>query len=174
MNSNRMTGGFHGKWVFWTLLLLGLLAGGCDSSISPTSPSISQTPSEIEFQLLQLTNTARSSADVSPPLTPDPRLSDIGRSHSVAMRDLGFIGHVGPDGKNLRQRLGEAGVDFSRAAENLAQVTNVTDPANFAYDLLMDSESHRANILDTRFTLVGVGVVRSDDTFWITQIFVQP
>jgi uncharacterized protein YkwD len=174
MNSKRMTGGFHGKWIFWTLLFLALLAGGCDSSLSPTSPSIGKTPSELEFQLLQLTNTARSSADVEPPLTPDPGLSEIARSHSVAMRDQGFFGHVGPDGKNLRQRLEQAGFDFSRAAENLAQVTNVTDPANFAYELLMDSEGHRANILDPRFTLVGIGVVRSGETFWITQIFLRP
>jgi len=174
MNSNRITGGFHGKWVFWTLLLLGLLAGGCDSSLSPTSPTISQTPAEIEFTLLQLTNSARSSADVDPSLTSDAALSGVARNHSAAMRDQGFFGHVGPDGKNLRQRLEESGVPFSRAAENLAQVTNVTDPANFAYELLMDSENHRANILDPRFTHVGIGVARTDDTFWITQIFIAP
>ena len=174
MDSNRITSGFHGKWVFWTLLLLGLLAGGCDSSISPTSPNFDASPGEVEFQLFQLTNSARAAADVEPPLTSDPVLVEVAREHSAAMRDDGFFGHVGPDGRGLRQRLDDAGIGYSKAAENLAQVSNVGNPAEFTYDLLMDSERHRANILDPRYTLVGIGVVRSGDAYWITQIFVQP
>lgn len=174
MSSNRITSGFHGKWIFWGLLLLGLLTGGCNSSLGPTSPESSQTPAEIEYQLLQLTNAARAAAGVEPALTEDPRLTDVARDHSRAMRDQGFFGHVGPDGRTLRQRLEDAGIDYNRAAENLAQVTNVADPSSFAHDLLIDSERHRANILDPRFELVGIGVARSDDTFWITQIFIKP
>jgi len=174
MDSNRITGGFHGKWVFWVLLLLAFLAGGCDSSLGPTSPAIEMSPAEVEFQLLQLTNRARSSADVQPEVVADPQVANVARQHSAAMRDQGFFGHAGADGRDLRQRLEDAGIPYSRAAENLAQVTNVSDPANFAYDLLMDSENHRENILDPRFTLVGIGVARSDDSYWITQIFIKP
>lgn len=147
---------------------------GCNSSASPTSPGPALTTAEVELQLLQLTNRARSTADIDPDLTPDPALSDVARSHSAAMRDMGFLGHEGPDGKSLRERLDEAGVDYSRAAENIAQVNNSTNPAAFAHDLLMDSERHRANILDSRFSLMGIGVTRSNDTFWITQIFIKP
>jgi uncharacterized protein YkwD len=111
---------------------------------------------------------------VAPQLIVDAALGDIARTHSIAMRDLGFFGHQGPDGRSLRRRLEEAGIDFSRAAENLAQVTNSADPATFAHELLMDSERHRANILDPRFRYVRVGVARSQDTFWITEIFIQP
>jgi len=174
MSSHQITDGFQGKWFFWALLLLGLLTGGCGGPGSPTSPSINVDPSEVEFQLLHLTNGERSSADVDPDLTPDTILGEIARSHSYAMRDQGFIGHESVDGKTLRQRLEEAGIDFSRAAENLAQVTNTSNPASFAHGLLMDSERHRTNILDPRFSYVGIGVSRSDNTFWITQIFIKP
>lgn len=174
MDGNRITSGFHGKWVFWALLLLGLLASGCNSSLSPTAPEIDASPAEVEFQLFELTNSARASAGIEPPLTADPRLVDVARTHSTAMRDQGFFGHVGPDGRGLRQRLDDAGISYSRAAENLAQVSNIASPADFAYDLLMDSERHRDNILDPRFTDVGIGVVRSGDSYWITQIFIQP
>jgi uncharacterized protein YkwD len=128
----------------------------------------------VEFQLFEATNTGRSSQGVEPPLTSDPHLVDVAREHSRAMRDQGFFGHVGPDGRGLRQRLDDAGISYRRAAENLARVTNVDDPANFAYDLLMDSERHRENILDPRFSQVAIGVVRDTDSFWITQIFIQP
>jgi uncharacterized protein YkwD len=173
MQINRITSGFYGKWVFWALLLLALLAGGCDSSLGPTTPIVDASPAEVEFQLFELTNSARASQGVEPSIS-DSGLVETAREHSRAMRDQGFFGHVGPDGRGLRQRLDEAGIPFRRAAENLAHVTHVDDPANFAYELLMDSERHRENILDPRFTQVGIGVVRDADSFWITQIFIQP
>ncbi len=154
------------------MLLVALLAA-CNSGGSPTEPNVAFSDSEIEFKLLQLTNQARQSSNVEP-LGLESGLSDIARQHSRDMRDLGFLGHVKPDGTTLRQRLEAAGYEFSRAAENIAQVTRVGDPASFAHDLLMESERHRANILDPRFSLVGIGVARSNDTFWITQVFLRP
>lgn len=175
MSSQQITDGFHGKWFFWALLLLGLLTGGCGGSPgSPTSPSLDVAPAEVEFQLLHLTNREREEAAVNPDLAADTILGEIARSHSYAMRDAGFFGHEDPRGRTLRERLEEAGIDFSRAAENLAKVTNTSNPATFAHDLLMNSERHRTNILDPKFTYVGIGVSRSNDTFWITQIFIKP
>ncbi len=175
MSSNRVTtGGFHGKWFFWALLLLGLLASSCNSSLGPTAPEISSSPAELEFQLLQLTNSARSAADVEPPLGPDPAVAEVARNHSRAMRDQGFFGHVGPDGRGLRERLQDAGIDYSRASENLAQIINSANPADQVHSLLMDSDPHQANILDSRFELVGIGVAASDNTLWVTQIFIKP
>jgi len=177
MSTSGITRRSPARWsAGWTACVVFLLAlgQGCSSSESPTSPSGALTASEVELQLLQLTNRERFSAEVNPDLTSDSALSEIARSHSFAMRDQGFFGHEGPDGRTLRQRLDVAGVPYSRAAENIAQVTNSTDPAVFAHELLMDSERHRANILDPRFSYVGIGVSRSGDTFWITQIFIRP
>ena len=173
---NRIASGLlRPGWVGGVgVLIVAIAVVACSGSGSPTSPSSSVSASEVEFQLLRLTNGERDGAGVDPDLDSDTSLSNLARAHSNAMRDQGFVGHTGPDGRTLRQRLVEAGVDYSRAAENIAQVSNTANPASLAHELLMDSERHRANILDPRFHLVGIGVARSSDTFWITQIFVKP
>lgn len=153
--------------VVWSML-------GCSSSVGPTEPSGAQTTSEIEYQLLQLTNRVRGDAGIAPELVLDAALSDVARRYSEEMRDRGFFSHASPDGTTLRQRLERAGIEYSRAGENIAQVTNASNPSVLAHDLLMDSERHRANILDAHFQQVGIGVARSSDTFWITQVFVTP
>lgn len=147
---------------------------GCSSSVGPTEPSAAETTSEIEYQLFQMSNRERNSAGVVEELELDSALSEIARRYSEEMRDRGFFSHSSPDGTTLRERLERAGVEYSRAGENIAQVTNASNPAVLAHDLLMDSERHRANILDRRFQQVGIGVTRSSDTFLITQVFVTP
>ena len=42
------------------------------------------------------------------------------------------------------------------------------------HDALMASESHRHVLLSGRYTVVGIGVVRSGDRWWITQDYVEP
>ena len=172
----RITGGIERGWV-GRLAPLVVLAGsilGCSSSVGPTEPSAAETTTEIEYQLLQMSNRERTGAGVVQELVPDSALSDIARRYSEEMRDRGFFSHSSPDGTTLRQRLDRGGIDSSRAGENIAQVSNASNPAVLAHDLLMDSERHRANILDREFRQVGIGVARSSDTFWITQIFVTP
>ncbi len=40
--------------------------------------------------------------------------------------------------------------------------------------MFLQSEGHRANILDPDKVAIGVGVVRSDGRIWVTEIFRQP
>lgn len=104
----------------------------------------------------------------------DPVLTEIARAHSRRMRDEGFFGHQDPSGAGLVDRLRAAGVTFSLAGENLATVDGATDPAAVAHQGLMANATHRGNILDPRFTEIGIGVAQSGDTYWITQIFLRP
>ena len=56
------------------------------------------------------------------------------------------------------------GLVYSAAAENIAWMNGTTDPLIAAERLtndLMDSPDHRANILDPKFTHVGIGSWRS-------------
>ena len=172
----RITGGTErgrvGRLAPLVVLVGSIL--GCSSSVGPTEPSVAETTSEIEYQLLQMSNRERRNAGVAEELVLDSDLSDIARRYSEEMRDRGFFNHSSPDGVTLRQRLERAGVDYSRAGENIAQAGNASNPAVLAHDLLIDSERHRANILDRQYQLIGIGVSRSNDTFWITQIFVAP
>ena len=104
----------------------------------------------------------------------DGRLSEVAREHSEAMRDGGFFGHRNPSGQGLRGRLNSSGVQYSEASENLAQVNDDQQPALIAHHFLMSSPDHRDNILDSKFSRVGIGVARSGSSFWITQVFVRP
>ena len=156
-----------------TLVLLVLLAACGGSSDSPTAPA-DVSPFEVESKSTSLVNSTRSQEQISPLLTVDQVLAEVARRHSEAMRDQGFFSHVAPDGSDLRSRLREAGVSFRTAGENLAQVQNSVDPAAHAHGLLMESSSHRENILSEKYDLLGVGVAKQGNTYWITQIFLEP
>ncbi|HUO86221.1 MAG TPA: CAP domain-containing protein [Thermoanaerobaculia bacterium] len=110
----------------------------------------------------------------APDLLLDPVLTEVARRYSERMRDEGFFGHQDPDGGGLASRLRAVGVSFSLAGENLAHVSGADDPAALAHQMLMGNEEHRANILDARFTEVGIGVAQRGDTYWMTQIFLRP
>lgn len=172
----RITGGIQRGWSSGVAptLTAALSILGCGSAFGPTEASEVQTASKIEYRLLQLSNRERDAAGVAAELTLDETLSDIARSFSREMRDQGFFSHTSPSGVTLRQRLEAAGVDYSRAGEDIAQVPHDSNPAALAHDLLMDSERHRANILDSEFSLVGIGVARSSHIYWITQVLVTP
>ncbi len=153
----------------WVPLLAGVLLA-CGSS--PTAPH-EPTPSEVEARSLELVNDARAAAGV-PPMSLSEAVAAVARAHSVRMRDEGFFGHMGSDHLGLTARLQAAGIAFHGAAENLARTTGIADPAGFAHTELMASEEHREHILGPDYRLAGVGVARAGDTFWLTQIFIQP
>lgn len=155
-----------------TFALVGC-SGGSGATDTPTSP-LTPMPPAVELDSFGHLNEARQDHSVNPPLGLRAAASDVARRHSENMRDAGFFSHVDPQGRSVAQRLQEAGVPFRAAAENLAQVTHAGNPAAFAHQQLMASSSHRPNILNARFQLVGVGVARMGDSYWITQVFIEP
>ncbi len=155
------------------LLLIGACSGDGGSGVGPTAPS-DMSPFQVESVLTDLVNQARSAAGVAPDLALDPGVSQVARAHSEAMRDRGFFSHVDPDGNRLRDRLRSAGIPFRSAGENLAQVGGSSDPAGMAHQMLMDSSSHRENILSGKFSVMGIGVAKRGSEYWITQIFIEP
>jgi len=165
------------RWPILILLLAAFgLAMGCSGSggdESPTAAGGALSADDVEFRSLQLVNRARSSENVDPQLGLDPAVAAVARKHSRAMRDQGFFGHADKSGNTLRQRLDAAGIQYRGAAENLAQVHHESRPAAVAHSQLMSSASHRANILNPKYRLAGVGVAKSGDTYWITQIFIR-
>jgi uncharacterized protein YkwD len=161
--------------TFAAVVVVGVaVLGGCSGGAGggPSAPGGPAGAASVEAASFARVNDSRREAD-RPELMPDPVLAEIARQHSRRMRDEGFFDHVAPDGSALTARLATAGVRYSAAGENLAWVKNSHDPAGTAHKLLMDNPEHRRNILDARFTDVGVGVAQGGDTYWITQIFVR-
>lgn len=56
---------------------------------------------------------------------------------------------------------------ISAVAENVG----VGDTLNKVHSALMNSSSHRRNILSNDFVRVGVGVVRRGGRVWVTELF---
>lgn len=94
-------------------------------------------------------------------------VSAISRGHSQAMAAAGTIYHNDAYfAPSTKQRL-----DAALLGENVARNADIDD----AHRRLMNSPGHRANLLDARFTVVGLGVYRSSTgSLYVTQNFVQP
>ena len=170
----------HSRWggnsrhsALLALACMALLLGCSGDGGSPTEPSAAEAELQVEAQSFTLLNSARADAGVTPRLSRAEALRSIARAHSEAMRNGDFVAHNGPGTQTLKARLRSAGITYSQAGENLARVVAI-DPAGVAHQQLMASPGHRSNILSPEFTRAGVGVARSGDTFWITQIFIKP
>jgi len=122
-----------------------------------------------EARMLQLVNEARNNVGL-PSLYMDQRLVDFARSYSSEMIQYNFFSHVSPVSGDLQQRISARGIGgWLLAGENIAKAPNV----EVAFDALMNSPTHRDNILRPEFNCVGIGVVQGPDCLYISQEFMQ-
>jgi uncharacterized protein YkwD len=109
---------------------------------------------ELEAEMLKLVNRERAAAGLKP-VTADPELTAVARSHSTDMFMRGYFAHKTPDGLDPFDRMREADVQFLTAGENLALAPTL----RVAHHGLMNSPGHRANILRPQFGRLGIGVI---------------
>lgn len=135
---------------------------------------------DLEAGFLALVNAERRAEGLGP-LALRTDLRAAARFHSLDMAVNGFFGHQGPDGRSADDRIAAldrtALADFS--AENVATVSKSSgrmDP-DFAlkrlHENLINSPTHRANILHEKATHVAFGVVRTRSGVWVTQAFLS-
>jgi hypothetical protein len=74
------------------------------------------------------------------------------------MGDHHFFGHVSPTTGSTDDRYRRSGVVVAAFGENVAEA----DSAETAFDGLMESPGHRANMLSAQFTHVGIAAVSID------------
>ena len=137
-----------------------------------------------EQDLIAAINTERKTRGLSP-LTLDPLLTATARAHSREMSDLNYFNHESPTPANqtpldrylaTRRIQGQEKPHTALVGENLfyASVTDSVYNAGYAHTRLMASPGHRANILEPRFTKVGVGLYRDPQgRFWVTEMFLR-
>ncbi len=107
-----------------------------------------------EEVMLNLINEARAKSGLKI-LSYDPLLRNVARAHALDMLKAGYFSHINLQGETPFDRLSKAGIAFQAAGENLALAPNV----NLAFDGLMNSPGHRANILEPKFGRAGIGVI---------------
>jgi len=114
-------------------------------------------------RMVQLVNAERAEAGCEP-LQVDPGLSRAAQRHAADMASGDYFAHTSPDGATMRSRFAEAEVSGARA-ENIAW-GNAGDP-DAVVAALMDSSSHRDNMLDCGFTRTGAGYDGRNGARWV-------
>lgn len=132
---------------------------------------------ELINQVLELTNAERAKAGLSP-LKLNSQLVDAAQDHSSDMAYDDFFNHTGVDGSNPSDRVQDTGYQYSTVGENIAAGQRTAAEVVEAW---MNSPGHRANILNARYTEIGIGYeFLENDTgsvrykhYW-TQVFGTP
>ncbi|MEO6397678.1 MAG: CAP domain-containing protein [Tepidiformaceae bacterium] len=121
--------------------------------------------SNLEFRLFAGINSERAAAGL-PALALDSGLTKVARTRSQQMADQGYFGHVDPAGYSMYTALLKyfGYSSYAWAGENLAMNNAAAAEASErSLVSLMNSSTHRANILASDFSRIGVGEVTTAD-----------
>ncbi len=115
----------------------------------------------VETEIFNLANEERAKASINS-LRRDGRVAGVARAYSEVLSDEGFH-HTDTEGKDVKDRLNEAGIVFLVAAENLFSSSSMTAQTNLAREAIdgwLKSPGHRATLLDRDgiYSDAGVGV----------------
>ena len=144
---------FHGFFIF---LLTAAHAVQAGSSISAS-----------EKRIFEELNSERASHGLSA-LQWDDHAANAARAHAQLLAENDKLSHQFPGESSLPERLGATGARFTVSAENVARTGFVED----VHPALMSSSGHRANILNTRYNAVGIGVIEGNGKIYVTQDFI--
>lgn len=128
------------------------------------------SPEQLEDRLIELVNRERSGKGQTV-LTVDKGLREVSRAHSRKMADEDKLGHHFSNYPELDQRAAASGIFFSELGENVA--AGETFVMRFVHEALMDSPEHRKNILSSKFSHLGIGIIKKGNIYYTTQTFAQ-
>ena len=149
------------------------------STGTPENPSAQSAPSdnnfvaEIEQLIYQRVNSERAAAGL-PGLSYNTTMEKYARIKSADMGEKGYFSHEDPQGKLITDTMKADGVSYNSWGENIAYIQGKRGNEGLATEFMnnwMNSSGHRANILSTNFTSIGVGVYKIGNTYYATQEF---
>ncbi len=126
----------------------------------------SSSVSEYEQKVVDLVNDIRVKNGLSA-LKLNNKLSEVARMKSQDMKDKRYFSHNSPTYGSPFDMMKQFGISYRTAGENIAMGQQTPEIVVNAW---MNSEGHRANILNASFKEIGVGYV-SDGNYW-TQMFI--
>ncbi|MBY7142724.1 hypothetical protein KFZ56_06465 [Virgibacillus sp. NKC19-3] len=124
----------------------------------------SQELSQFEQEVVELTNQEREKHGLRP-LEIDTELSEVARDKSQDMAQNNYFSHDSPTHGSPFDMMQSYGVDYSTAGENIAKGQTTPEQVVNGW---MNSDGHRANILNEDFTHIGVGYVEQGN-HWTQQ-----
>ena len=116
-------------------------------------------------QVVELVNAERAKVNL-PALTMTTKLNEAALVR--AKETVQSFSHTRPNGSSFSTVLKENGISFQGAGENIAWGQRTPEQVVNAW---MNSEGHRANILNPRYTSIGVGYYLNGATPYWAQLF---
>lgn len=122
---------------------------------------------EYEQEVIRLVNVERTKQGLKE-LKYDWELARVARYKSEDMRDNNYFSHNSPVYGSPFDMMKNFGINYKAAGENIAKGQSTPEQVVKAW---MNSSGHRANILSTKFTHIGVGYAKNGH-IW-TQQFIS-
>ena len=119
-----------------------------------------------ESEVVTLVNAARAQYGLSA-LTINKDLCQVARYKSQDMAEKGYFAHESPTYGSPFQMMQSFGISYRTAGENIAYGQQTPQAV---VDAWMNSSGHRANILNSSYTQIGVGFY-ANGYYW-TQMFI--
>ena len=130
-------------------------------------PKTEQTVTNYEKEVINLVNDIRVKNGLKT-LTYNWELSRVARFKSQDMKDNNYFSHNSPIYGSPFDMIKNFGISYRSAAENIAKGQKTPKAV---VDAWMNSSGHRANILNSSYTKIGVGYV-AEGNYW-TQMFIR-
>ena len=119
------------------------------------------------LRITELVNEHRAAAGLAP-VTYSAKLSEAAQVRAVEIEKS--FSHTRPDGRYFSTIFAEHGISYRYAGENIAWGQKSPEEVVSAW---MNSAGHRANILNAKFTELGVGYRQNDrGVNYFTQLFI--
>lgn len=129
-------------------------------------PLTNSTVTSYEKEVIRLVNEERVKKGLKE-LTENWELSRVARYKSQDMKDNNYFSHTSPVYGTPFQMIKNFGISYRTAGENIAKGQSSPESVVKAW---MNSSGHRANILNSSYTKIGVGYVENG-RYW-TQMFI--
>ncbi len=153
------------------VLIVGIFLTSSFQQNALRSPSVAAVISAI---LVDLANADRVSNGLGT-LTLNPTLVEVAQAKANDMAAKGYFAHTSPEGLDPWHWFQTVGYEYSLAGENLAVDFSDSGDVERAW---MNSPTHRDNILNTKFSEIGIataqGIYQGRSTTFVVQVFGVP
>ncbi|AGK97000.1 CAP domain-containing protein [Clostridium pasteurianum] len=122
-------------------------------------------------EVIRLVNVERSKNGLAP-LKANAELSKVATTKAQDMIDKNYFSHTSPTYGSPFDMMKKFGINYTAAGENIAYGQKTPSDVMNSW---MNSPGHRANILNSNFAEIGVGVAKDKNgtPYWV-QMFINP
>ncbi len=159
--------------TWYAFILIGIKAF-VTIALFAVYPDTGKLSAEMREEIISLINMSRASEGL-PPVTPHPELNRAAQEKARDMLERQYFSHTTPEGTLPWELIDTSAYPYAAAGENLA-IDFVSSKT--VHEALMASKTHRDNILNARFSNIGIGVVQGKfqgrETYILVEFFAAP